>query len=214
MPIRLVLADDHPVVLDGLSLLCSNAQDMTVLARCVKGDEALEAVRRFNPDVLILDLAMPGKDGLTVLRELRDEKRDTKVVVLTAAISDEQMIAAMRLGVRGVVLKELAPSLLLQCVRRVAAGGQWLETQSTGRMVDALLRNEAEGRPAKPAVALTARERELVRLVVSGMRNKEIGERLSINEGTVKAHLYNVYQKLGVTSRVQMAMRAKAEGLA
>jgi DNA-binding NarL/FixJ family response regulator len=212
MPIRLVLVDDHPVVLDGLKHLFTNERDMTVVATCINGHEALVAVRTHRPEVLVLDISMPGKDGMSVIRELNDGSKGTKIVVLTAAISDDQMLAGLRMGVRGIVLKELAPELLVQAVRKVAAGGQWLEKQASGRAVESLLRQEATGKSYDDA-SLTPRELELVRLVVSGMRNKEIGGRLGISEGTVKAHLFNVYQKLGVTSRVQMAMRAKTMGI-
>jgi DNA-binding NarL/FixJ family response regulator len=126
VPIRLVLADDHPIVLDGLENLFRLESDLRVVARCVNGEECLEAVRRFQPDVLLLDIRMPGKDGLAVLRELRREQQPTQVVLLAAVLEEDEVLEALRLGVRGMVLKELAPQMVVQCVRKVHAG-EWLE---------------------------------------------------------------------------------------
>jgi DNA-binding NarL/FixJ family response regulator len=127
MPIHLVLADDHPIILDGLEILFRMEKDIQVVARCVNGEEVLQAVRQHRPDILILDIRMPGKDGLAVLREMKDEDLPTRVVLLTVAPDEEETLEALRLGVRGVVLKEMAPQMLVQCVRKVHAGEQWLE---------------------------------------------------------------------------------------
>ncbi len=127
MPIHLVLADDHPIILDGLEILFRMEKDIQVVARCVNGEEVLQAVRQHRPDILILDIRMPGKDGLAVLREMKDEDLPTRVVLLTVALDEEETLEALRLGVRGVVLKEMAPQMLVQCVRKVHAGEQWLE---------------------------------------------------------------------------------------
>jgi two-component system nitrate/nitrite response regulator NarL len=123
MPIRLVLADDHPLILDGLENLFHLEKDFQVVARCTDGLETLQAVRRHRPDVLILDIRMPGKDGLEIVRELRKEKLPARVVLLTAALEEEEFLEAVRLGVQGLVLKEMAPKLLVQCIRRVHAIG-------------------------------------------------------------------------------------------
>ncbi len=158
MPIRLVLADDHPLILDGLEQLFSLEPDLTVLARCATGEETLHAVRRSQPDVLVLDLRMPGKDGLTVLREMQKAQLATKVVILTAALDEEEVIEAVRLGVHGLVLKEMAPQLLVQCLRRVHAGGEWLEKHAVGRALERILRREA-GRQQLARVLNRARSR-------------------------------------------------------
>jgi DNA-binding NarL/FixJ family response regulator len=136
MPIRIVLADDHPPILQGLALLLRQEPDLEVLAGCRDGEEALQAVRQFRPDVLILDILMPGKDGLAVLRELRQMELPTRVILLTAAIDEDNLLEAMRLGVGGVVLKEMAVQLLIQCVRKVYAGDQWLGRHSIGHCQD------------------------------------------------------------------------------
>ena len=211
MPIRLVLADDHPYILDALEHLFRTEADFHVLARCLNGEEALQAVRQHRPDILILDIRMPGNDGLSVLRDIRREKLPTRVVLLTAALDEEEVLEAIRLGVRGVVLKEMAPQLLVQCIQKVHAGGQWLERHSVSRALDTLLRREAGAREV--AGVLTAREREIVRLVASGQRNKEIADTLSVTEGTVKVHLYNVFKKFHVGSRVELLRYVQDNGL-
>ncbi len=211
MPIRLVLADDHPIVLDGLENLFRLEPDFQVVARCVTGEESLAAVRRHRPDVLILDIRMPRKDGLAVLRELHREKLPTKVVLLAAALEEEEVLEALRLGVRGMVLKELAPQMVVQCVRKVHAGEQWLEKHAFSRALDTLLRREAGEREA--ADVLTPREIEMVRMVARGLRNKEMSERLVISEGTVKIHLHHIYRKLKVENRVELILYAQSKKL-
>jgi len=211
MTIRLVLADDHALILDGLEQLVHLAGDFEVVERCVSGDEALRAVGRHLPDVLVLDIRMPGLNGLEVLRELQRQGLETRVVILTAAIGEEELIEAMRLGVRGVVLKEMAPRLLVQCLRKVYAGEQWIERQSVRAALEKVMRREAGGREA--ASQLTPREIELVRMVADGLRNREIAERLGITEGTVKAHLHNIYKKLQLETRVAVRRYAEEKGL-
>ena len=130
--IRLVLADDHPIVLDGLALLFASEGDFEVVARATNGDEALQAVRELQPDILVLDLRMPGKDGLVVLREMQREASATKTVVLTALENDD-VLDAISLGAGGIVLKDMAVALLVQCVREVHAGRKWIERSIAGR---------------------------------------------------------------------------------
>src|SRR6059036_2816786 len=163
MTVHLALADDHPIVLDGLEGLFRLEPDFQVVARCINGEETLVAVRRHRPDILILDLRMPRGDGLEILRTLRGEKLPTKVVLLAAALEEDEILDALRLGVRGVVLKELAPQLLVECVRKVHAGEQWLEKQLSSRVLETLLRREAGGRAGSSV--LTPREIEIVRMV-------------------------------------------------
>ena len=211
MPITLVLANDHPIFLEGLEDILRREPDFQVLARCLEGQAALRAVRQLKPDVLILDLRMPKMDGLAVLREMQEEKLSTRVVVLTAALDEDEVLEAIRLGVQGVVLKEMAARLVVQCVRKVAAGEQWLEKRSVSLALERLLKREAATREI--AALLTSREIEIVRMVADGLRNREIADRLYINEGTVKAHLHNIYEKLKVNSRLQLARYARDKGL-
>jgi DNA-binding NarL/FixJ family response regulator len=211
MPIRLVLADDHPFILTGLQNLFGTEEDIQVLARCVNGAEALEAVRKHRPDILVLDIRMPVKDGLEVAREIRKENLPTRVVLLTAVLDEGELIEALRLGVQGIVLKEMAPRMLLQCIRKVYAGEQWIEHRSAQHALEKLLRREAGMREV--AAKLTPQEMTIVRLVAAGLRNREIADKLHISEGTVKVHLHNIFEKLKVDSRMALLRYAQEKGL-
>ncbi len=211
MTINLVLVDDHPLVLNGLQQLFAVESEISVLACCTDGEQVLQTVIHYQPDILILDLKMPRKNGLAVLRELQKGKLPTKVVLLTAALDDDEVLEAIRLGVRGVVLKEMAPQLLVQCVNKVHAGGEWLEKDSVGRALEKMLKRETEMQYITQI--LTRREIKLVKLVANGLSNKLIAEKLFIAEGTVKVHLHNIYDKLQVKSRVALTLYAQEKGL-
>jgi DNA-binding NarL/FixJ family response regulator len=211
MAIRLVLADDHPIVLDGLEQLFGLEPDFEVVARCRDGDETLRALRSFRPDVVVLDVRMPGCDGLDVLKVMQEEKMTTRAVLLTAALQEDRLVEALRLGVGGVVLKEMAPQLLVEAVRQVNAGRRWLDKGSVHRALDRLLVREAGSREA--AQTLTPRELEIVTMVARGLRNRAIAGQLGITEGTVKIHLHNIYRKIGVDGRLELAVYAQSKGL-
>ena len=211
MPISLVLADDHPIVLDGLRQLFLGEGNFTVLASCADGEQALAAVRAHRPDVLVLDVRLPRKDGLEVLRELAREHLATRVVLLTAMLDESQLLEAVRLGVSGVILKEMSPHLLVKCVQKDHGGGQWLELNAVFRALNNAMKREAGTREV--AAALTPRELQVVGMIVKGARNKEIAERLFITEGTVKIHLHNIYEKLTVAGRVELILYAQKRGL-
>jgi len=168
-------------------------------------------VRAHRPDILVLDVRMPGIDGFGVLRELKKIKPSPHVVLLTAALEDKALLEVIGLGVRGVVLKEMAPRVLVRCIRTVHSGGQWLEQQATTRALETMVRREAGLRHA--SAVLTPRELTIVRAIANGSRNKEIAERLNISEGTVKVHLHNIYQKLGVDSRFALMVYARENAL-
>ncbi len=211
MTINLVLVDDHPLVLNGLQQLFAVESEISVLACCTDGEQVLQTVIHYQPDILILDLKMPRKNGLAVLRELQKEKLPTKVVLLTAALDDDEVLEAIRLGVRGVVLKEMAPQLLIQCINKVHTGGEWLEKDSVSRALEKMLKRETEMQYITQI--LTRREIKLVKLVAHGLSNKLIAEKLYIAEGTVKVHLHNIYDKLQVKSRVALTLYAQEKGL-
>jgi len=211
MSIRLVVADNHPLMLDGVENLFRLEGDFQLLARCKNGSETMEAVRQHKPDVLILDIRMPGKDGLTVAREMLAEKLPTRVVIFTAELEGDQLLEAIRSGVRGIVLKEMAPQLLVQCVRKVHAGEQWIERRSTSINLEKILLREAAAREIEALI--TPREINILRMVVQDLRNKEIADRLFITEGTVKVHLHNIGEKLQAKGRRALLHYAREKGL-
>jgi len=211
MPIRIIIADDHPVVRRGLIQFMADEDEIEVVAECADGQSALDAVARLAPDVLIVDLQMPRLNGMEVLRRLSELPSSPATVLLAGNISDDEVVEAMRMGAKGVVLKEMAPSLLVACIRKVATGGTWLEKEAVGRALEKMLRHEHSRQKAREI--LTPREIDIVRMVASGLGNREIGEKLFISEGTVKTHLHSVYEKLGLKGRVQLANYAQEKGL-
>jgi DNA-binding NarL/FixJ family response regulator len=207
--IRLVLADDHPIVLDGLVQLFSMEPDFDVIAWVTTGIEALQAVRQLQPDILVLDLRMPGMDGLEVLREMKREQRPTRTVVLTA-LDNEPALEALRLGARGVVLKDLAPRFLVQCVRAVHEGRQWVEKGVATHAAETLLKREAGIRAM--AEVLTPREIEVAKMIAGGLSSKLVANKLAISEGTTKLHLHHVYEKLRLDGRVALVRYMHSQG--
>jgi DNA-binding NarL/FixJ family response regulator len=210
MTIRVVLADDHAIVLEGLRALLEAEPDLEVVACCADGAAALRALREHRPDVLVLDLRMPRLDGVEVARQAARDGLETRLILLSGDVAEEDVLEAVRLGVRGVVPKETAFGELARCIRAVHAGEQHLEGGLAARALERLLARKTARRGA--AGALSERELELVRLASRGLRNKEIAARLGITEGTVKVHLHRVYDKLGLKGRVELANRALAEG--
>jgi len=204
-----MLVDDHSIVLQALHQLLEREADFSVIAACANADIALDAFEREAPDVLVLDLRMPGGDGLTMLRRLAESGRQCRTVLLTAAIDDGQVMEAVNLGVRGLVMKDSAPEVLVDCIRRVHAGQQWLDQPTVTRALQTALHREV----ALRETALTSREVEIVRMVCEGLRNRAIATRLSISEGTVKVHLHNIYEKLGVDGRLELTLCARQKGL-
>jgi len=208
--IDLVIADDHPIVLAGLESMFRRERDFRVVATCSDGVEALRAVDRYRPDVAVLDLRMPRMHGLAVVRQMLNDKVTTRTVLLAAVLDDDDLIQAMNLGVRGIVLKEMAPRLVVQCVRAVHANGRWLERRSVTQALDKLIR-----RPAAPQgieKVLTPREMEIARAVASGLRNKETADKFGITEGTVKIHLHLIYEKLNIDGRMAL-VHMKEKGM-
>jgi DNA-binding NarL/FixJ family response regulator len=211
MAIRVVLVDDHPIVLQGLQQLFERQPDFNVVAACPGAEAALEAVREHRPDVLILDLRMPGRSGLDLLRAMNDEKLDCYSVLLTATIRDDEVVEATKLGVTGLVLKESSPDTLLKCVRRVNRGERWIDQETITRAFQSVVGREEAAREVSKT--LTPREIEIVKMMAEGLRNRAIGDRLGISEGTVKVHLHNVYEKLGLDGRLELVLYATQKGV-
>ena len=201
--IRVAMADDHPLMLKAMYDLFRGEPDFTVVAQGHDGEAALRIVRDHRPDILVLDVRMPLRDGISVLREIRKQDLPTRVVLLAAALDDDELVEATRLGVGGVVLKEMAPRLLVQCIRKVHAGEPWLERRAVARAFEA----------REIGKILTPRELEIVRMTTSGLQTKTIVERLNISEGTVKTHLHAIYKKLQVRSRADLILYCKNKGI-
>jgi two-component system, NarL family, nitrate/nitrite response regulator NarL len=205
--IRILVADDHAIFRDGLRKLLEGSGDVQIVGEASNGNQCIKMMVELKPDILLLDLLMPEKDGLGVLGEINFESVSTRVIVLTAAEDDRDVIRAMRLGARGVVLKQSASGLLLKSIRKVHEGEVWLDNRITAEVIEAFKRSaEAGQRHEKPL--LSDREMEIVQLVAQGFGNREIGEKLFISEQTVKNHLHNIFDKLGVSARLELALYA------
>ncbi len=211
MPITLVIADDHPLVIAGLESILKNEQDFEVLASCNNGLTALQAVQLHQPDIIVLDLVMPDMSGLEVVRDIRFRQLPTKVVLITATLDDDLLVEAVMQGVQGIILKEMAPQMMVQCIKKVYAGEQWIERRAAKLALERMMRRESGSRDA--ATFLTPRETELAQLVAQGHRNRDIAEKLFISEGTVKVHLHNIYEKLKVKGRMELLKYAQDKGL-
>jgi len=199
---RVLVADDHPLMLSGLeAVLRGTAYE--IAAKVGNGIEALEAAVSAAPDIFVLDVKMPGRSGLDVLRVLRDTGDTRPVILLTADITDQALVEAIRLGVSGIIMKEGAETHLLACLDRVRAGGRWIEGPVLQRALDLAL---GGGKPKGPLARLTNRERAIARLVGEGLRNREIGEELGLTEGTVKVCLHRIYEKLDISNRTELAL--------
>ena len=209
--IDLVLADDHPIVLAGMENMFRRERDCRVVASCVDGVEALRMIRHHQPSVAVLDRSMPRMDGVGVLRELQKDAGKTRIILLAAALDDDDLFEAVQLGVRGVILKEMAVALLVKCVREVHEGRQWLEKRTVTQALDTLVRRQAGTQEL--AKILTAREMEIAHVVAEGLRNKEIAAKLRISEGTVKQHLHAIYEKLNLDGRMSLVLRFKQKAV-
>lgn len=215
--IRLVIADDHPIFRDGLRRLLEAEADLKVLGEASDGAEAVKLVRQLKPDILLLDLAMPKHPGLEALRDLSAAGNGTpvRVILLTAAAEKGQIVEALQLGARGVVLKDSATQLLLKAIQTVMSGEYWVGRESVSNLVQYLrtLMQSTHDEARQKKFGLTPRELEIVSAVVAGYSNKEIAEYFKISEDTVKHHLSNIFDKLGVSTRLELALFAVNQSL-
>jgi two-component system nitrate/nitrite response regulator NarP len=199
---RILLADDHPMIRTALEALLRGT-DFDIVATSATGEDALKDIARVEPDLLLLDLQMPGGTGMEVIRALAFANSKVRIVVLTAGIDDASLLEAKALGVRGLVLKSSDPAYLLDCLERVESGGAWIDPELQARV------EELSGTlGASPRPPLAPRERQLIGFVRKGLRNREIAKELGVTEGTVKVYLHAVFEKLGVSSRTELAVRA------
>jgi two-component system nitrate/nitrite response regulator NarL len=208
--IRVLIADDHPIFRQGLRTILEAEDGFVVVAEAADGNEAVRLARDFQPDVLLLDLAMPGVSGMEALAELAAAPTPVRTIMLTAAIEKAEIVKALQLGAAGVVLKSSSTDLLFKSIRSVMAGQHWIGRDAVSDLVQAL-RAQIGAVPEKPArerFGLTRREIEITSSVVAGLSNREIARKLSLSEDTVKHHLTNIVNKMGASNRLELALFA------
>ena len=213
--IRILIADDHPIFRDGLRRLLEAEPGLKVIGEACDGAEAVKMARELKPDILLLDLAMPRHPGLEALRDLGSGQQSVRVILLTAAAEKRQIVEALQLGARGVVLKDSATQLLLKSIHTVMSGEYWVGRESVSNLVQYLRSMvQSSGEEARQKkFGLTPRELEIVSAVVAGYANKEIAQYFKISEDTVKHHLSNIFDKLGVSTRLELALFAVNQSL-
>ncbi len=213
-PVRILIADDHPIFRDGLKRLLESEGEFKVIGEACDGVEAVSLARELVPEVMLLDLAMPRRQGLETLRELASDAKAVRVILLTAAAEKEQIVEALQLGARGVVLKDSATQILLKSIRAVMNGEYWVGRESVSNLVQYLRTLVSPTSfPQRNKYRLTPRELEIVAAVVAGFANKEIAQYFKISEDTVKHHLSNIFDKVGVSSRLELALFAVNQSL-
>jgi DNA-binding NarL/FixJ family response regulator len=208
--IRILVVDDHPVVREGLIAILDDGNGFRVCGQAGSGPEALAEARRLRPDVVVLDVRLPGATGVEVCSELSESVPAARVVMLTSFPNDGVMMSAFAAGARGFVLKESEPAVIRDAVRSVAGGATYADPKVAGKLVALATR----GRRAKGPYDLTLQEMRVLELLPRGLTNHEIGDHLGIGENTVKTHLRNLMRKLGARDRVEAAAIALREGLA
>ena len=209
MTVRVVVADDQDLVRTGLAMILDAQADLEVVGQAADGPEALEMVRRLRPDVLLVDIRMPGLDGIEVTRRLAgpDVADPVAVVVITTFDLDEYVLGALRAGARGFLLKDAGPQLLVQAVHAAAEGDALIAPNVTRRLL-ATFADHAPKRPVQPVDPLTGREEQVLTLVAQGRTNAEIAAELYVGLSTVKTHLASLMAKLGARNRVEVAIWA------
>jgi len=211
--IRVVLVDDHAVVREGLARLVDGTGDMEVVGTAADGGEAMEVVRGCRPDVVLMDLQMPGTDGVAATRAVVDAGLGAQVLVLTSFSDEERIVAALDAGAVGYLLKDADAEDVLDGIRAVSRGESPIHPRAARALLGARRPGGRNASGADPAAALTPREREVLTLVAAGLANKQIARRLGISDRTVKAHLTSVFSRLGVEDRTQAALWAQRHGL-
>ena len=212
---RILIADDHPIFRDGLRRLLESEKGFKVIAEACDGIEAVEFVRNLKPEILLLDLAMPRRPGLEALRELSTNSVPVRVILLTAAAEREQIVEALQLGARGVVLKDCGTEVLMKSIRAVLAGEYWVGREPVSNLMQYLrgLMESSTKISRQKRFGLTPRELDIVSAVVAGYANREIAEHFKISEDTVKHHLSNIFDKTGVSTRLELALFAVNQAL-
>ncbi len=207
-PIRIVVADDHPIFREGLRRLLEAEARFHVVGQARDGLEAVQQVEALRPDVLLLDLAMPGAGGVEALQEIAERRLQVKVILLTASIDTTDSVRVLQLGARGVILKECATHLLCKCLDTVTSGGYWVGHERVSDIVQHLRAGVGRTQAPSPAAMLTKRELQIVAAILGGASNKDIGQQFNLSEQTVKNHLSHIFDKVGVSNRLELALYA------
>lgn len=213
-PIRVFIADAHPIVLEGLRNVLTQQPSLTVIGEACDGVEAIEKIADLDPDVVLLDPKLPRLDGLTVLRSIQTRAPRSKVLLFASSENKEEFVEAMKFGCSGVLLKDTPTPLIEKSIQKVHAGEIWLDSNTTAAVIRQFAsptefsNPHINGKPNRERAQLSQREREIIVLIAQGYKNKEIAEKMFITEQTVKNHLHNVFDKLGVSDRLELALYA------
>lgn len=213
-PIRVLIADAHPVALEGVRSVLSKTEDIEVVGDSSDGAEALEKIVHLEPDVVLLDLGLPGTDGMAMLRSVQTRAPRSKIILFTTTERKDDFVEAMKLGCSGILLKEGSTALIEKSIHRVHAGEIWLDSNTTAAVIRQFASPadfpaaHSNGKPQRERTQLSQREREIIVLIAQGYKNKEIAEKMFITEQTVKNHLHNIFDKLGVSDRLELALYA------
>lgn len=213
-PIRLLIADGHPIVLEGLRSVLANRSQIEVVGEAIDGMETIEKAVSLEPDIILMDLQLPRVDGLTVLRSIQTRAPKSKVILFSAPGFKDEFVEAMKLGCSGILNKESSTALIEKSIVKVYAGEIWLDTSTTAAVMRQFSNpsesapSHGNGKQPRERAQLSQREREIIILIAQGYKNKEIAEKMFITEQTVKNHLHNVFDKLGVSDRLELALYA------
>jgi DNA-binding NarL/FixJ family response regulator len=202
-PIRILIAEDHAVVRDGLTSVLEFERDMKVAGQAKNGKEAIERFRELKPDIVLMDLAMPEMDGVQAITAIREEFSDARILVLTTYDGDENVFRALEGGAKGYLLKDCSTADLLAAIRKVHSGGTHVSERAAAQLAERTMKG----------AALSPREIEVLKLIADGKSNKEIASLLFISEGTVKTHVISIHEKLGVTGRTESVVTAIKRGI-
>jgi two-component system nitrate/nitrite response regulator NarL len=215
-PIRLLIADGHPIVLEGLRSVLGHQPTLQVVGEASDGMEAIEKTVSLDPDVVLMELKLPRIDGLTVLRSIQARAARSKVILFSSSESKEEFVEAMKLGCSGILSKDSSIGLIEKSIQKVFAGEIWLDSNTTAAVIRQFasptdfpaVHGPGNGKTTRERAQLSQREREIIILIAQGYKNKEIAEKMFITEQTVKNHLHNVFDKLGVSDRLELALYA------
>jgi len=201
--VNIVVVDDHPVVLSGIVSLLERHHAFRVIASCTDAMEAIELIRTRKPNLALVDMNMPGLNGLAIMDALNRESQPPRIIILAASLTDKEIVGAVEGGAHGIIFKESAPATLIACLRAVASGEKWLPTDLVNNSIERM--REHRKQIEKISHLLTPREMEVMLRVAEGFTNKEVSCWLKISEGTVKMHLHSIYHKVGVSNRTSLA---------